>query len=1166
MKHRGLKILLISMVVTASLLLGGVYGILHTTAGARLLLSLLEERLDDSLKIEGISGNISSGLDIAMIKYRDESKVIRVNKTRFAVVPEFFPLQIQVRFIEVASLHIRQEASSAEDSEPLDLEALSKVLESLAPPFPIILSRLELDIIAYSGPSGTPVFSAQHISSALQLDQVLDLKHLALESKKSRLELEGKVGLSVPFPVSLNGKASLILDKEISGTIETFEIQGRISDYEFEAKSLLHIPNLDPVSLELSGNGNETSVELTEMQFLIAQTGMRVNATATINLDQGVLEADLNWSDLAWPLASGEAQFLSPAGEAHLSGSPDNWALNGDTTLQTKDFPPGRLRLEANGNRESATVNIVDGQVLGGDFTGKLEFGWTGEANWSAKLNASNMQTDILLPNWPGSINTRLTAQGSLKPFRLNLDILQLDGKLRQRPLTASGQLYWQGGRQLDADIQLASGNSKLVLQGELFAADGLGFSVSTDELGYFLASGTGSVQAHGRVCLLPDKPYLRLDLEAEKLGWNDLSLDTLSIHNKVGLSADTLADLLLVARKVEVNGLAVDEISLDLFADETQQSASLTALYSSLKLSVKASGTPIDWQHLVKSGGSEFAWSGHIDSMALSDGEQISLQLEKTAPLHLSANSARLEDACIGTQQAQSICFNTQWQRFGAYSTHAVLHQFPLQIMQVFLDKDLTFSQQLSGDFSLNGSSGQPLSSQAQIEISPGVVGRRSESSLSLNTGTGIIGFNLDQGKLVTGALSLPLPGNGKIDIDFQLPDISAGENTQIASHAEITLNKLDLFSPLLPFIDHAGGQFYAQLDVSGSALHPNLSGSISIENGLLQHDASGLELHDIQLAGHLLGGGKSHLSGRFMAREGNGELDLNIDLSDIRSPRFELALTGKQLTLFDSPELLLVAEPDIKLAWGDKAFELNGSILIPRARIAPRTIPVASNPESPDLVIVAGEAPKSDHAAKPDQELAIRGDLEITLGDQIELVFDLAEATLGGSAIFSWQDKLVPMAEGEYHIVGEINAFGQQLQITQGSINFPGIPADNPHLDIRAERKIYGNSEIRRAGVFINGTLKRMVVEPYTDPMTTRERAQTLLITGSDFNMDQGVGAVDIGTYIAPRVYLSYGIGVFEDENVISLRYDLGKRWGIKATSGQRTTGIDINYVIER
>ena len=37
-------------------------------------------------------------------------------------------------------------------------------------------------------------------------------------------------------------------------------------------------------------------------------------------------------------------------------------------------------------------------------------------------------------------------------------------------------------------------------------------------------------------------------------------------------------------------------------------------------------------------------------------------------------------------------------------------------------------------------------------------------------------------------------------------------------------------------------------------------------------------------------------------------------------------------------------------------------------------------------------------------------------------------------------------------------------------------------------------------------------------------------LLLTGSDFNYEEGVGAVDFGTYIAPKVYASYGIGLFD------------------------------------
>jgi autotransporter translocation and assembly factor TamB len=47
---------------------------------------------------------------------------------------------------------------------------------------------------------------------------------------------------------------------------------------------------------------------------------------------------------------------------------------------------------------------------------------------------------------------------------------------------------------------------------------------------------------------------------------------------------------------------------------------------------------------------------------------------------------------------------------------------------------------------------------------------------------------------------------------------------------------------------------------------------------------------------------------------------------------------------------------------------------------------------------------------------------------------------------------------------------------------------------------------------------------------------------------------------------VFVSYGIGVFEDENVISIRYDLGRNWGVKATSGERQTGVDMSYTIER
>ena len=43
------------------------------------------------------------------------------------------------------------------------------------------------------------------------------------------------------------------------------------------------------------------------------------------------------------------------------------------------------------------------------------------------------------------------------------------------------------------------------------------------------------------------------------------------------------------------------------------------------------------------------------------------------------------------------------------------------------------------------------------------------------------------------------------------------------------------------------------------------------------------------------------------------------------------------------------------------------------------------------------------------------------------------------------------------------------------------------------------------------------------------------------------------------------SYGVGIFERENVIRLRYDLARGFGITATSGERESGLDLSYRFE-
>ncbi len=159
-----------------------------------------------------------------------------------------------------------------------------------------------------------------------------------------------------------------------------------------------------------------------------------------------------------------------------------------------------------------------------------------------------------------------------------------------------------------------------------------------------------------------------------------------------------------------------------------------------------------------------------------------------------------------------------------------------------------------------------------------------------------------------------------------------------------------------------------------------------------------------------------------------------------------------------------------------------------------------------------------------------------------------------------------LFRLPDGGYTLQGTVDVYGPRLTITNGSISFPSVPANNPLLNIRAGRDIFGNTQTRSAGVQVIGSLKRPVLEAYTVPVTNEDRAWTLLITGTDFDQGQGVSGFDVGTYIAPKLYVSYGISLFDDENVISARYDFKKGFGVKVTSGQRETGLDVSYTIDK
>ena len=61
-------------------------------------------------------------------------------------------------------------------------------------------------------------------------------------------------------------------------------------------------------------------------------------------------------------------------------------------------------------------------------------------------------------------------------------------------------------------------------------------------------------------------------------------------------------------------------------------------------------------------------------------------------------------------------------------------------------------------------------------------------------------------------------------------------------------------------------------------------------------------------------------------------------------------------------------------------------------------------------------------------------------------------------------------------------------------------------------------------------------------------------------------GGAALTVGQYLSPRLYLSYGVGLFDPGEVITLRYKLSDELALKVEQGNERSRGGIEYRIEK
>ncbi len=1159
MKRRRLVMLLSVPVVVLGLAMVFAGWVLNTESGAHWLLTRVTNSLDGRLFVGKVSGSLGKGLVVEDIRFEEEGMEALVTKLETVVEFSLMPLQLKVGSLQAQGLEI---GFAGMDKLLLPVAGAQGSI-TLNPPYEQQWTG-DGKIVDPAATAGFE-FSFKGVPS----DYDLGLKATVEASGLPALEfvLQGQGDMAGLQLGSLSADSD-ILQSTATGVVvwaDSPSIDLDVDVQRFEPGYWIPIwPDEQFVHGQFALRLEEARANVQRISVEVAGSDVVLEGAGELDLQSELVKAELSWRDFTWPAGADTVELSSDSGQLQLSGTLTNWHFKSGLELDTPDYPGGIFELEGRGGTDSAEIRIINGEVLGGSLAGQASLDWSGDLHWNAQLEVEQLDTSVLAADWPARLDAKFELSQNMGDDSFDIQFENLHGELvggelKGLSLDGSGGIAISKSAIRFKALQLHEGNSKMLLDGDLDDPAGLEFSVDINRPGWMAEALGGEASGSGHIALQASQPVIDIELKGNDLEWGDVHIGSVVLTPVEG-NIDSGVNLKLTANDLRFGSFDLPAATAIIAGDRQGQTVDLNLNLSGHELTASIDGNMTDWEALA-----ETTWSGQLTALVLASSEAALVRLQDSASLTFSASGITLGKACFDFSTAGGLCLESDWKTNGELDLAASLSVLPLNLSRLVYDHQVEFTQTLDGEIHWTHSPGKYPSGSAAISISAGEFGDGQNNYDRVETAEGFFGFKLANGNLTEGEFDIPFPQIGQIDLDYAISEMALDGTGKIDGKIGIDLNDVSVLEQLLPGMEQISGQLDVDLKVSGPVLDPALDGFVLLQNGTVDIAGLGMQLRQVRLQGLVSSADKVLLDGDFMAGDGQGEINFEMGFSDWSKPDLQVTLSGSSLRLLNTAELRMNADTDIRLAWRPDEWTIDGNVVVQQARIAPVTLVVNQVTESEDVQLVAGTLPYGgeEQVSAP---LNLTGNLDISLGDKVNIDTELAKAKLSGSVSLSWDGEAMPVATGSIHADGTLSVFGPKLHVRDGQVRFPGVPANNPTLKIRAERDVFGNTQIRTAGVSISGPAGRPVIEAYTNPLTTTDRAWALLITGSDVDYGQGVGAFEVGAYIAPRLYLSYGISLFDDDNVVGARYDLKKGFGVKASSGQRESGIDMSYTIDR
>ncbi|QDP02710.1 translocation/assembly module TamB domain-containing protein [Thalassotalea sp. PS06] len=1004
----------------------------------------------------------------------------------------------------------------------------------------------------------------------------LNITELALEAKDyGNAELTGNIDWQTPWAMNLQANTQIShfpWYTELEQSEQTLKVAGNLSELELQLVNAGKVP----VSVDVRGDLIDST-----LPFVANVQSRRIDLTALVgekfivensqsqlfgNLGQQQINSDIQLTGFGYEQASinltgTHSEQVLDISKLRFADKSSNSALNGQLNLDySENF---RIKTDLNIPSLSLPRLQFNGQPLTGRVNGQLhllamldqnDLPESLEKPGSWQVSSYNSSLQGVINEHPLSLLANFSIDNNLRLDDGKFEVTLADSQLNIQGYSDENwhlQGQWQGARfqrwfedikgQLAGDISVTGAiddpNIELLARLQAFSMQTIQVPEAVLALNYFpVREHKANIEVTSSTLKIQDKKVTDIKLQLD----GDINAQTLQLSS----SGDIFLALSL-------------ENKLDLQAQRSQ-----------LQISDASIGFEgIEWQ----------------------------LQQALQAKINLKTSEAQIMPHCWNHAD-NNICVSRQSQLGADGDLHLNWSLTLDDYDELMLGKVLELETAIDGEAQASWTAGQLDALALVNHLQSGQL-----TLISENKSAELIRWQ--QGKIEVTANEQQAKVNLFIDKD-ENSQFLAGDMTvdlqqspyPISGKLNIERFRIQLLEELVPGISKARGDISSKLAISGTVAKPAMNGRLSLHDGEFQTYQSPNSIDDINVDVEF-SGQQADVNGGFKIRNFPAELTATAEWQ--QGVEANARLFSEKLPLLFPPNLDAVIATDIRFAYAKQKGLVSGEVEVLDGLMVLENLPEGSIDVSDDAVIVDA----SGKQVKQVTQFGLATDVDLLIKPEFRLKGQGFTGNLGGKLKIRQEARQPLQLFGLLKILnGEYKAYGQDLQVESGEISFAGSPS-NPNINVKAIREIKDENVV--VGLSIVGPTEALNLSFFSNPGMPQPEIMSYLIRGRGLDADSGGGSAvgvalanaltkttpiqnvvqnlplltdvtidaeveddvtqaTISGYLGERIFLKYGIGVYEPVNELTVRLYLMSRLWLETVSGIENSA-DIYYSFE-